>query len=161
MPEPYENPILKAIAFLEPAYETWVWTGRTLGEISIAQAEDLFGLSLPDDYKEFLIDHGCAAVLAPDPTMGLEIYGLARVCPTPMDVRERFTQLAAAGVEGLVPVAGPPRGEPLLAFDADGAFYFLDGPTRIPVEGCFTELVVGLLMALATQKDIVRAPSSD
>jgi len=144
--------VLAAISALEADYETWVWTGRTLGEISIAKAEAVFGIAMPPDYKDFLLEHGCAAVLSEDPSVGLEIYGLARVCPTPMDVRERFTRLVVAGVAGLVPVAGAPRGEPILAFDAAGAFYFLDGETRTPVDGGFTELAVGLLGALAGRR---------
>ncbi len=141
------HPVAVAIEALPAGWESWIWTARTIGEPAVRMVEDLLGVPFPADYRAFVIDHGCAAVASADGAEGIEIYGLSRACPTPMDVRVRHEHVTATGHAHLVPVLGPLRGAPTLAFDRDGSFHRLTSDGWVPVAGTFTTLALAALGA--------------
>ncbi len=144
-----DEPVGAAVNALGEAFECWVWSGRRPTEALLASAEAEVGAPFPPEYRRFVMNHGCAAVIRCADGAGVEFYGLARSCPSPMDVRRRRADFNAGGRGDLVPVAGRLRGGPLLAFDPQGRWYRLDGGEPEGAPGGFVREALRLVDVLA------------
>lgn len=155
---------------LDDDFGFWIWDKNIVGPEALDKLEQDIGFKVNADYRAFMLAHGCAALVAKEEVWarakayqigprwahehGIEIFGIAKDVPPPLDLRAHAKKHAGSG---LLPVAGIVGGRVLLAQDAKGSWFWLEGASRSPAEPAFHANITAMLETLKEDKEKAKA----